>query len=87
MAQLAAELRRRFARLVDVVKDPITEVHEPVKLIHTFRSEEDLAPWELVLDRTYGGASDALSGAGTVAHCTETLAAPEELPRASSVTR
>eukprot|EP01043_Picozoa_sp_COSAG02_P007191 COSAG02_NODE_212_length_28729_cov_45.980196_2_plen_232_part_00 len=59
MARLAAELRRRFARVVDVVKDPLTEVHEPVKLIHTFRSEEDLAPWELVLDRTYGGASEA----------------------------
>ena len=64
MAQLAAELRRRFARLVDVVKDPITEVHEPVKLIHTFRSEEDLAPWELVLDRPYGGASDATLSMG-----------------------
>lgn len=59
MARLAAELRKRFAQVLETVKDPITEVHAPVKLIHTFHSEADLEPWELVLDRTYGGSSEA----------------------------
>ena len=68
MARVAEQMRKMFARLADVWKDPITEAHPPSKLIHTFRSEQDLAPWELILDKAYGGASDAtltLSAEGT----------------------
>jgi hypothetical protein len=55
-------------RMVELWKDPITERHEPQKLLHSFHTDDDLHPWQVVADSKYGGKSTAsisISGDGS----------------------
>ena len=38
-----------------VWKDPITEYHDPTKMLHQFHTAQDLAQWDIIVDSTYGG--------------------------------
>ena len=40
--------------------NPITERHDAFKLLHSLRTREEVGMWEVVVDSTFGGSSEAV---------------------------